>query len=46
MRLQMLEKGEARVGKLIKEKEKHDREDSRDKMDLDGTPPRAELNEA
>ena len=46
MRLQMLEKEEARVRKLIEEKEKQDREDGGDKMDLDRTPPRAELDEA
>ena len=44
MRFQRLEKEEARVRKFI-EKEKKDREDGADKMDLDGTPPRAELDE-
>jgi len=46
MRLQMLEKEEARVRKLIEEREKKDREEGGDKMDLDRTPPRAELDEA
>ena len=45
MRLQRLEKEEARVRKLIEEREKKDGE-SGDKMDLDRTPPRAELDEA
>ena len=44
MRFQRLEKEEARVRKFI-EKEKKDREDGGDKMDLDRTPPRAELDE-
>ena len=43
MRLQMLEKEEARVKKLI-EKEKKDKEGG-DEMDLDRTPPRMELDE-
>jgi splicing factor 3B subunit 1 len=38
MRLQMLEKEETRVRKLIEEKEKKDREEGGDKMDLDRTP--------
>ena len=46
MRLQRLEKEEARVRKLIEEKQKTGREGSGDGMDLDRTPPRAELDEA
>ena len=46
MRLQMLEKEEVRVRKLIEDKDKKDREEGADKMDLDRTPPRAELDEA
>lgn len=46
MRVQRLEKEEARVRKLIEEKDKEGREEGADKMDLDRTPPRAELDEA
>ena len=46
MRFQRLETEEARVRKLIKEMEKKDREEGDDKMDLDRTPLRAELDEA
>ena len=46
MRLQRLEKEEARVRKLLEEREKKEREEGGDKMDLDRTPPRAELDEA
>ena len=46
MRLQRLEKEEARVRKLIEDRDKQDREEGGDKMDLDRTPPRAELDEA
>ncbi|KAF9789452.1 hypothetical protein BJ322DRAFT_1042304 [Thelephora terrestris] len=46
MRLQRLEKEEARVRKPIEDKEKQDREEGGDKMDLARTPPRAELDEA
>ncbi|KAI0343262.1 small nuclear ribonucleoprotein [Trametopsis cervina] len=46
MRLQRLEKEEERVRRAIEEKEKKDREEGKEKMDLDRTPPRAELEEA
>jgi splicing factor 3B subunit 1 len=45
MRLQMLEKEELRVKRLIEEKEKRDREEGIEKMELDKTPPRAEIEE-
>ncbi|EPQ56494.1 ARM repeat-containing protein [Gloeophyllum trabeum ATCC 11539] len=46
MRLQMLEKEEQRVKRLIEEKEKKDREEGKENMDLDKTPPRAEIQAA
>ncbi|KAI0058982.1 small nuclear ribonucleoprotein [Artomyces pyxidatus] len=46
MRLQMLEKEELRVRRAIEEKEKKAREEDKEKMDLDKTPPAAELEEA
>lgn len=46
MRLQMLEKEEERVRRAIEEKERQAREEGKDKMDLDRTPPREELMEA
>lgn len=46
MRLQRLENEEARVRRAIEEKEKQDREDGKMKMDLDKTPPAAEIEEA
>lgn len=46
MRLQMLEKEEQRVKRLIEEKEKEEREEGKMKMDLDKTPPRAEIMDA
>ncbi|KAI0793874.1 small nuclear ribonucleoprotein [Fomes fomentarius] len=46
MRLQRLEKEEERVRRAIEEKEKQAREEGQSKMDLDKTPPRAELEEA
>ena len=46
MRLQRLEKEEERVRRAIEEKEKQAREEGQAKMDLDRTPPRAELEEA
>ncbi|KIP10057.1 hypothetical protein PHLGIDRAFT_125885 [Phlebiopsis gigantea 11061_1 CR5-6] len=46
MRLQMLEKEEQRVRRAIEDKEKQEREEGKDKMDLDRTPPREELMEA
>jgi len=46
MRLQRLEKEEQRVRRAIEEKEKQDREEDKDKMDLDRTPPAAELEAA
>lgn len=45
MKLQMLEKEEQRVRRAIEEKEKQAREEGREKMDLDRTPPREELRE-
>ena len=46
MRLQMLEKEEARVRRAIEEKEKKEREEGKEKMDLDRTPPAAEIEAA
>jgi splicing factor 3B subunit 1 len=46
MRLQRLEKEEQRVRRAIDEKEKRDREEDKEKMDLDRTPPAAELEAA
>ncbi|KAI0821597.1 small nuclear ribonucleoprotein [Irpex lacteus] len=46
MRLQMLEKEEERVRRAIEEKEKKAREEGQEKMDLDRTPPREEIEEA
>lgn len=46
MRLQRLEKEEERVRRAIEEKERQDREEGQAKMDLDRTPPRAEIEEA
>ncbi|RPD64445.1 small nuclear ribonucleo protein [Lentinus tigrinus ALCF2SS1-7] len=46
MRLQRLEKEEERVRRAIEEKEKQAREEGQAKMDLDKTPPRAEIEEA
>ena len=46
MRLQRLEKEEERVRRAIEEKEKQEREEGQAKMDLDKTPPRAEIQEA
>ena len=43
MRLQRLEKEEERVRRAIEEKERQDREEGQAKMDLDRTPPRAEI---
>lgn len=45
MRLQMLEKEEERVRRIIEDKEREAREEGKDKMDLDKTPPREELEE-
>ncbi|KAH9935969.1 small nuclear ribonucleoprotein [Epithele typhae] len=46
MRLQRLEKEEERVRRAIDDKEKQAREEGQSKMDLDRTPPRAELEAA
>ncbi|EPT00672.1 hypothetical protein FOMPIDRAFT_1121978 [Fomitopsis schrenkii] len=46
MRLQRLEKEEERVRRAIEEKEKQEKEEGQTKMDLDKTPPRAEIQEA
>ncbi|CAL1714639.1 unnamed protein product [Somion occarium] len=46
MRLQLLEKEEQRVKRVIEDKEKQAREEGKEKMDLDKTPPREELREA
>ncbi|KAH9995093.1 armadillo-type protein [Russula vinacea] len=46
MRLQRLEKEEQRVRRAIEEKEKRERGDEDEKMDLDRTPPAAELEAA
>lgn len=46
MRLQRLEKEEERVRRAIEEKERQAREEGKEKMDLDKTPPREELIEA
>ncbi|KAI0704274.1 small nuclear ribonucleoprotein [Cytidiella melzeri] len=46
MRLQMLEKEEERVKRAIEEKERKAREEGKEKMDLDRTPPREEIEEA
>lgn len=45
MRLQRLEKEEERVRRAIEEKETQEREEGQAKMDLDRTPPRAEIEE-
>nr|GAT46774.1 predicted protein [Mycena chlorophos] len=45
MRLAQLEQEEARVHRAIQEKERRDREDDKMKMDLDKTPPAAELDD-
>jgi splicing factor 3B subunit 1 len=46
MRLQRLEKEEERVRRAIEERERKEREDHEEKMDLDKTPPAAEIKEA
>lgn len=46
MRLQRLEKEEERVRRAIEEREKQAREEGQAKMDLDKTPPRAEIEAA
>ncbi|KAF9525148.1 small nuclear ribonucleoprotein [Crepidotus variabilis] len=46
MRLARLEQEELRVKKAIEEKQKKDREDDQMKMDLDKTPPRADIEAA
>ena len=46
MRLQRLEREEQRVRRAIEEKEREAREEGKEKMDLDKTPPREELMEA
>ncbi|GJE90998.1 hypothetical protein PsYK624_071450 [Phanerochaete sordida] len=46
MRLQMLEREEQRVRRAIEDKERQAREEGKEKMDLDRTPPREELMEA
>ncbi len=46
MRLQRLEREEARVRRAIQEKERQDREDGKVQEDLDRTPPAAEIEEA
>ena len=45
MRLQRLENEEARVRRAIEEKEKKEREEGKMKMDLDKTPPAAEIED-
>ncbi|KAG1899481.1 armadillo-type protein [Suillus fuscotomentosus] len=45
MRLARLEQEEARVRRAIEEKERQEREEGKIKMDLDKTPPRAELED-
>ncbi|KAF8892074.1 armadillo-type protein [Infundibulicybe gibba] len=45
MRLSLLEQEEARVKRIIEEKERKDREEGNMKMDLDKTPPAAELED-
>ncbi|KAF9052360.1 ARM repeat-containing protein [Hymenopellis radicata] len=45
MRLARLEQEEARVQRAIEEKERQDREEGKMKMDLDKTPPAAELED-
>ncbi|KAG0694581.1 armadillo-type protein [Suillus ampliporus] len=45
MRLARLEQEEARVRRAIEEKERQEREEGKMKMDLDKTPPRAELED-
>ncbi|KAJ6493700.1 armadillo-type protein [Mycena vitilis] len=45
MRLSRLEQEEQRVKRAIQEKERRDREEGKMKMDLDKTPPAAELDE-
>ncbi|KZV71547.1 small nuclear ribonucleo protein [Peniophora sp. CONT] len=46
MRVQRLEKEEQRVKRAIEEKEKREREEHAEKMDLDKTPPASEIKEA
>jgi splicing factor 3B subunit 1 len=46
MRVQRLEREEQRVRRLIQQKEAQDREEGREKMDLDKTPPREDLEAA
>lgn len=46
MRLQRLEKEEERVRRAIEEKERKDREEGKEKVDLDKTPPASEIEEA
>ncbi|KAF8517897.1 small nuclear ribonucleoprotein [Hysterangium stoloniferum] len=46
MRLARLEKEEIRVKRAIEEKERRDREEGQEKMDLDKTPPREEFESA
>lgn len=46
MRLQRLEKEEERVRRAIEEREKQEKDEGQTKMDLDKTPPRAEIQEA
>lgn len=46
MRLQMLQKEEERVKRIIDDRERQDREEGKMKMDLDKTPPRAEIQDA
>ena len=45
MRLARLEQEEARVRRAIEEKERRDREEGKDSMDLDRTPPAAEIED-
>ena len=45
MRLARLEQEEARVRRAIEEKERRDREEGKDLMDLDRTPPTAEIED-
>jgi splicing factor 3B subunit 1 len=46
MRLQRLQKEEQRVRRILEDREREEREEGKMKMDLDRTPPRAELQEA
>lgn len=46
MRVQRLEREEQRVRRLIQQKEAQDREEGREKMDLDKTPPREDIEAA